>query len=185
MLVLASASPRRRELLAAAGIALEVVDVTVDERLEGPEPPGDHVRRLALAKAEAGLVLRPSALVLGADTIVVAEGEILGKPRSEEEATRMLQVLSGREHEVVTGVALVSAGGAAVEVATTRVWFTPMTDQEIAEYVESGEGRDKAGGYAIQGLASKFVDRIQGNYTNVVGLPVALVYRLLKSYSET
>jgi septum formation protein len=185
MLVLASKSPRRLELLVAAGIACGVVTVDVDESVERLEPPGDHVRRLARAKADAGMALRPDAIVLGADTVVVAGSEIMGKPRDAADATRMLRVLSGREHEVLTGLALVSSHRApVVEVARTRVWFNPLTDREIAAYVASGEPLDKAGAYGIQGLGSRFVDRIQGSYSNVVGLPVALVYRLLKGYSE-
>jgi septum formation protein len=184
MLILASASPRRRELLAAAGIACEVLPVVVDEALAGPEPPGERVRRLAREKAEAGFALRPDAVVLGADTVVLVGGETMGKPADADDATRMLRLLSGREHEVLTGVALVSARRTVVEVARTRVWFTPLSEAEITGYVATEEPRDKAGAYAIQGLASKFVDRIQGSHSNVVGLPVALVYRLLKGYPE-
>jgi septum formation protein len=184
MLILASASPRRQELLLAAGIPCEVVPVTVDEAVLRLEPPGDHVRRLAQEKARAAFARYPDAVVLGADTIVVLGSEIMGKPRNEDDAVRMLRLLSGREHEVLTGLAVISARGMAVEVARTRVWFNPMSDAEIAEYAASGEPLDKAGAYAIQGLASKFIDRIQGSYSNVVGLPVALVYRLLKGYPE-
>ena len=184
MLVLASNSPRRRELLAAAGIPCEVIPVDVDEAVVGLEPPGEHVRRLARGKAEMGQSARPGRVVLGADTVVVVGTEILGKPRDAEDAARMLRLLSGREHEVLTGVALVSPARTVVELARTRVWFTLLGSDEITEYVASGEPRDKAGAYAIQGVASRFVDRIQGNYTNVVGLPVPLVYRLLKGYPE-
>ena len=184
MLVLASRSPRRRELLTAAGIACEVVAVDIDEAVRRLEPPGEHVRRLAREKAEAGFALRRNGVVLGADTIVVVGSEILGKPKDAADATRMLRILSGREHEVLTGVALVSARKTVVEVARTRVWFNPLTDPEIDDYVASGEPQDKAGAYAIQGVASRFIDRIQGSHSNVVGLPVALVYRLLKGYPE-
>ena len=184
MLILASKSPRRAELLSAAGIRFEAVPVEVDESFLRLEPPGDHVRRLALAKARAAFARYPSDLVLGADTIVLIGAEMFGKPADAEEATRMLRLLSGREHEVLTGLALVSADRTVVEVARTRVWFNPMTDEEIAEYVASGEPLDKAGAYGIQGHGARFIDRIQGNYSNVVGLPVALVYRLLKGYPE-
>ncbi|MGH9176758.1 MAG: Maf family protein [Vicinamibacterales bacterium] len=184
MLILASKSPRRGELLAAAGIPYEPVAVDVDESFIRLEPPGDHVRRLAAEKAQAVFATHPTALVLGADTIVLVGGEMLGKPRDDDDATRMLRMLSGREHEVLTGLALVSARGTAVEVVRTRVWFNPLTEEEIADYVASGEPADKAGAYAIQGLGSRFIDRIQGSYSNVVGLPVALVYRLLKGYPE-
>lgn len=184
MLILASRSPRRAELLQAAGIPFEVFAVDVDESVAKLEPPGEHVRRLARQKAEAGFALHPDAVVLGADTIVLVGGEILGKPRDAKDAVRMLRVLSGREHEVLTGVAIVSRRGPVVEVARTRVWVNPLQEVEISDYVATGEPLDKAGAYAIQGLGSKFIDRIQGSYSNVVGLPVALVYRLLKGYPE-
>jgi septum formation protein len=183
MLILASSSPRRAELLAAAGIAFEMVKVEVDESMQRLEPPGDHVRRLAREKAEAALRDHPDRVVLGADTVVLG-GEMMGKPRDAADAVRMLRLLSGREHEVLTSVALVSKRGAVIEVSRTRVWMNPLTDAEIAEYVATGEPLDKAGAYGIQGLGSKFIDRIQGSYPNVVGLPVALVYRLLKGYPE-
>lgn len=183
-MLLASGSPRRRELLAAAGIAFEVLAVDIDETPGPDEAPETHVQRLAREKAQAALARKPDAVVLGADTIVLAGGEILGKPRDAEDAARMLRVLAGRAHEVLTGVALADARGVTVDLARTTVWFGPLSDQEIADYVASGEPRDKAGAYAIQGLASKFVQRIEGSYSNVVGLPVALVYRLLKGYSE-
>lgn len=184
MLILASSSPRRADLLQAAGIPFRACPVSVDEAVPRLEPPGDHVRRLAREKAEAARVAYPEDVVLGADTIVLVGGEILGKPRDTADAVRMLRVLSGREHEVLTGVAIVATRGSAVEVARTRVWFNPLSENEIAEYVASGEPMDKAGGYGIQGMGSRFIDRIQGSYANVVGLPVALVYRLLKGYPE-
>ncbi len=184
MLILASSSPRRAELLSAAGIPFEVVPVAVDESMLKLEPPGEHVRRLARQKAEAAFAFHPDRLVLGADTIVLAGGEMMGKPSDAEHAIRMLRLLSGREHEVMTAVALVSKRGVVVEAARTRVWMNPLTDTEIADYVASGEPLDKAGAYGIQGLGAKFIDRIQGSYSNVVGLPVALVYRLLKGYPE-
>ena len=184
MVILASSSPRRRELLTAAGIAFEAVAADVDESVLKLEPPGEHVRRLALEKARRGLEIHPNAVVIGADTIVLVGSVILGKPRNAEDATRMLQVLSGREHEVLTGLAVISARRSIVEVVRTRVWFNPLSEDEIASYVASGEPLDKAGAYAIQGMGSRFVDRIQGSCSNVVGLPVALVYRLLKGYPE-
>ena len=184
MLILASSSPRRGELLKAAGFDFITVPVSIDESILKLEPPGEHVRRLALEKAQAAFALHRDAVVIGADTIVLVGGEVMGKPRDTDDAIRMLRLLSGREHEVLTGLAIVATRGTAVEVARTRVWVNPMTDTEIADYVASGETADKAGAYAIQGLFSKFVDRIQGSYSNVVGLPVALVYRLLKGYPE-
>jgi septum formation protein len=184
VLLLASSSPRRAELLAAAGIPFEVVPVDVDESVVRLEPPGEHVRRLASEKAAAAFAAHPGRVVLAADTIVLVGGEMMGKPRDNADAVRMLRLLSGREHEVLTGVAIFSTRNAIVEVARTRVWFNPLSEAEINEYVASGEPLDKAGAYGIQGLGSRFIDRIQGSYTNVVGLPVALVYRLLKGYPE-
>lgn len=184
MLILASSSPRRAELLRAAGIPFQVFPAQVDEAVLKLEPPGEHVRRLAREKADAGFAAHPDAVVLAADTTVLISGEIMGKPRDARDAVRMLRVLSGREHEVLTGVAIVARRGVVVEVARTRVWVNPLSDLEIDEYVATGEPLDKAGAYAIQGLGSRFIDRIQGSYSNVVGLPVSLVYRLLKGYPE-
>jgi septum formation protein len=179
MLILASSSPRRRDILQAAGIEFVVRPADLDETVLPGEDAESYVRRLARAKAEA-IVSGPGDIVLGADTVVVIGGEILGKPAGAEDARRMLGLLAGREHAVMTGICL-RAGAARVEdIAITRVHFLPLTDGEIDRYVESGEPLDKAGAYAIQGLASKFVDRIEGCYFNVVGLPVALVYRHLR-----
>jgi len=178
-IVLASRSPRRAELLAAAGIPFEVLAADIDETPRAGEAPDAYVERLAIEKARAVLALRPGAVVLGADTTVTIDGLILGKPESAREATGMLQRLSGRVHDVFTGVALASAGGVHSAVDRTRVWFEPMTDEDISWYVASGEPVDRAGAYAIQGLASRFIARIEGSYTNVVGLPVALVSSIL------
>lgn len=179
-IILASASPRRRELLAAAGIPFDVVVADVDESVIAGERPDEYVRRVARMKAQAVSRDRPDALVLGADTTVVIDGDVLAKPADDEEAARMLQRLSGREHVVLTGVAAISPMGESEAVAATRVWMRALTDAEIREYVRSGEPRDKAGAYAIQGLASRFISRIEGEYTNVVGLPIAVVDSLLR-----
>jgi septum formation protein len=179
-IILASRSPRRAELLAAAGIVFEVLAADIDETPRADEAPDAYVERLAIEKARAVLALRPDAAVLGADTTVTIDGLILGKPESAREATEMLQRLSGRVHEVFTGVALANAEGVQSAVDRTRVWFEPMTDEDISWYVESGEPVDRAGAYAIQGLASRFIPRIEGSYTNVVGLPVALVSSILR-----
>jgi septum formation protein len=178
-LVLASASPRRRELLAAAAVPFTVETADVDESVHPGEPPDAYVLRLAEAKARAVLERHPGAWVLGADTTVVVDGRILAKPDDAEDAARMLEELQGRAHDVLTGVALVSAGTSDVVVDRTRVWFAPMTAAEIAGYVASGEPMDKAGAYGIQGLASRWITRVEGSYPNVVGLPVAVVYELL------
>ena len=167
-------------MLAAAGISFEVLAADIDETPHADEAPAAYVERLAIEKARAVFQLRPEARVLGADTTVTIDGEILGKPVDEGDALRMLRLLNGRPHEVHTGVALVSARGVRSAVDTTRVWFDLMTDEDISWYVESGEPVDRAGAYAIQGLASRFIPRIEGSYTNVVGLPVALVSSILR-----
>jgi septum formation protein len=179
-LVLASSSPRRAELLRAAGVPFVVRSVLVDESMHPGERPADYVRRLALAKASA-VAAAPDELVLGADTVVVAAaGACLGKPADAAGATAMLRQLAGRTHEVLTGVALVYGGAElAVDTALTKVTFAAMSEAEIAWYVATDEPYDKAGGYAVQGLASRFVTGIDGPYANVVGLPVQLVCRLV------
>ena len=178
-LILASRSPRRAELLIAAGFAFELVAADVDETPRAGEAPDAYVERLAVEKARAVHALRPDARVLGADTTVTIDGEILGKPVDEADAVRMLRLLRGRTHDVHTGVALVSSAGVQSAVDTTRVWFDAMTDEDISWYVGTGEPVDRAGAYAIQGFASRFIPRIEGSYSNVVGLPVALVGSIL------
>ena len=193
MLVLASASPRRQELLRNAGISFTVQPADVDEAPLPGEPPRDCAERLAREKALAVWRMRRQDLVLGADTIVVVDENILGKPADADDAARMLRLLSGRVHSVITGVCLV---GAAVtdgredfrresrelrtESETTLVTVNGLSDEEIRNYVATGEPMDKAGAYAIQGMASRWIPRIEGDYSNVVGLPVALVYRMLR-----
>ena len=178
-LILASASPRRAELLRAAGFTFDVVVADVDESVRPGESPSTYVRRLAADKSAA--VRAPDAVVLGADTTVVVNGEILGKPRDDDEGAAMLKRLSGQTHEVLTGVSLRQGAYEVGRVETTSVVFRALTDEDIAWYVASGEGRDKAGGYAIQGLASRFIPSISGSYANVVGLPVACVAELISS----
>lgn len=182
MLVLASQSPRRAEILRNANIEFTTRVAEVDETPVDGERPGPYVRRLAEAKARA-VPTSSGEVVLGADTTVVAAGEILAKPVDAADARRMLRLLSGRRHEVLTGICLRRGEEVLTDHAATAVWFAPLTDQEIAQYVDSGEPMDKAGAYAIQGLASKFVERIEGCYFNVMGLPVSLVWRHLKSWS--
>ena len=178
-IVLASRSPRRSELLAAGGISFEVLAADIDETPHTNEAPEAYVERLAIEKASAVLALRPGTTVIGADTTVVIDGQILGKPADAQDATDMLRLLQGRPHDVFTGVAVASASGVLAAVAHTRVWFGVMTDEDISWYVASGQPMDKAGAYGIQGLASRFIDRIDGSYTNVVGLPVAVVFSIL------
>ncbi len=180
MLILASASPRRRELLTAAGIEHVVRPASVPESALEGESLLQLVQRLAREKAEASR-RTPGEIVLGADTLVSVDGQTLGKPADRRDARRMLQLLSGREHSVITGICLLKGPRSILDTAATSVTFAQLTDSEIDSYVETGEPDDKAGAYAIQGLASKFIVSITGSYQNVVGLPVALVYKCLRS----
>jgi septum formation protein len=201
-LILASASPRRADLLRAAGFVFETYRADVDEGVRPNESPSEYVQRLADEKAaavEAAMVRSvgqaastkleersrfgeaDDVIVLGADTAVVVNGTILGKPQDDVEAAAMLRQLSGRRHEVMTGVSVRAGAREAGCVETTTVQFSTLTEDDIAWYVRSGEGRDKAGAYAIQGLASRFIPRIEGSYSNVVGLPVAAVAELLRA----
>ena len=186
-LILASASPRRAELLRAAGYEFDVVAADVDESIRDGEAPLLYVRRLAADKSAAAQISVDShdVVLLGADTTVVVDGEILAKPRDDEDAATMMRRIAGRSHEVLTGVSLRRGGFELGRVETTRVHVAPLTDEEIAWYVATGEGRDKAGAYAIQGFASRFIPRIEGSYSNVVGLPVASVRELLTEISST
>jgi septum formation protein len=231
-IILASGSPRRAELLRAAGFDFETIVTDVDESIRAGESPQAYVRRLAAEKSLAALAAlkgcatnvsthttmsthtttvaqafrpaesyRPAAasrpaedpgaeqlapiIVLGADTTVVIDGKILGKPVDDADAQAMLRVLSGRRHEVMTGVSVRQGASEVGRVEITGVHVAPLTDAEVAWYVTSGEGRDKAGAYAIQGLASRFIPRIEGSYSNVVGLPVACVYELITEISGT
>jgi len=194
-LILASSSPRRQDVLREAGFDFDVLVSGVEEARLPDETPESYVRRTARDKALAVATVVASApgatkdvfsdvIVLGADTEVVVEDEILGKPRDAEDAARMLHLLSGRTHRVITGVCLARPPDAieALDYETTQVTFRRLDDQEIRDYVRSGEPFGKAGAYAVQGLASRFVTRIEGCYYNVVGLPVALVYGLLKPF---
>lgn len=206
MLVLASASPRRHDLLRSAGIAFAVQPADIDETPLAGESARACAERLACQKALKVSSERPLDLVLGADTVVVVDSTILGKPSDANDAARMLRMLSGRAHQVITGVCLVSpvASGqlpytneGAQEVLGTENWdvrvgseitlvtFAALSDAEIQEYVATGEPMDKAGAYAIQGIASRWIPRIEGDYSNVVGLPVALVYRMLRDREKT
>lgn len=202
--VLASASPRRAELLRAAGLAFETLAVDIDERIRPGEAPQEYVRRLAReksARAQQILIGPPKGghhddtvrrtssgksdhmgrVVIGADTAVVIDGEILGKPADDNDAARMLGRLSGRRHEVMTGVSVRKGRAELDRVEITAVYFNLLSRDDIAWYIASGEGRDKAGSYAIQGLASRFIPRIEGSYVNVVGLPVEAVFEMLRA----
>ena len=180
-LVLASASPRRTELLTAAGIPHIVRPAHIDESRLNAEGPEDYVLRLSREKATAAAAgIEESAVVLGADTVVLIGSEVAGKPVDEDDAERMLRALSGVWHEVLTGVAVSCRGDVRSEVSRTRVKFAKMSPAEIAWYIGTGEPFDKAGGYAIQGGASRFIKEIEGSYSNVVGLPIETVYRILR-----
>lgn len=180
-IVLASASPRRAELLRAAGFTFVVEPMDVDESVLPGETPDAHVRRLARQKATAGAARHPGSAVIGADTVVVVDGRILGKPRDDADARAMLEELSGRTHQVYTGVAVARDGHLRDAVDVSAVTMARLSAAEIAAYVESGEPRDKAGAYAIQGRAARFVEHLEGSFSGVVGLPVAVVHRLLIS----
>jgi septum formation protein len=179
MLILASQSPRRSEILRQAGIAFVVKPANVDESLLPAESPRQYVLRLAQSKA-AAIEAAGADVVLAADTVVVIDGQILGKPRDPADALRMLEMLSGREHQVLTGVCLRCGAETILDLAVTRVWFLPVAHADLEAYVATREPMDKAGAYAIQGLASKFIQRIEGSYTNVVGLPIELVREHLR-----
>jgi len=179
-LILASTSPRRRELLTLAGFEFTVRAVPVEEVRAPSEDPRAYVTRLARAKAEASFE-GPGEIVLGADTVVVLGERVLEKPHHAASAKAMLRALSCREHVVLTGICIKHSGGTIVDCESTRVSFVALDEREMEDYVASGEPMDKAGAYAIQGLASKFIDRIEGCYFNVMGLPLAMVYKHLKA----
>jgi septum formation protein len=179
-LILASASPRRAELLAAAGFAFDVRPVEVDETPRSGEDPVAYVLRLAVLKAQSCEGPVQGDVVVAADTTVVVDGAILGKPADDADARRMLRLLSGRRHDVLTGVAVRRGTDVLSACEATGVRFLPLEDSEIDWYVASGEPDGKAGAYAVQGLAARFVDWIQGSYSNVVGLPVSRVHLMLK-----
>ena len=186
-LVLASQSPRRRELLATAGIPFTIRVREIEEVRAPGEPPDAYARRLARTKADAAWENRDE-IVLGADTIVVLgdllDPQVLEKPLDDDDARAMLRRLAGRDHTVITGICLRHPRGVEVDTSATLVRFTPLTDAEIDAYVATGEPMDKAGAYAIQGLASKFIERVEGCYFNVIGLPLSQVYRYLKSLEK-
>jgi len=178
--VLASSSPRRRDLLGLLCSNFEVIPSQIEEFQRPGESPIQMVQRLAKEKAIAVHNSRPESLVIGADTVVVCEGQILGKPGSPDEARAMLQKLSGRTHEVMTGLCVLKGETVAVDAARTLVRFSLLSVEEIEDYLATGEPFDKAGAYATQGKAARFVETIEGCFFNVVGLPVSLLYRMLR-----
>ena len=179
-LILASGSPRRKELLGMLGYDFEVIVSNVQETMKEGLGPVAKVKDLAYQKASAVLKEHPDAIVIGADTIVLVDGEILGKPHDEKEATEMMKRLKNREHQVITGVAILCDRRQQFFSETTEVYFENISAEEISRYVKTAEPYDKAGAYAIQGWAGKFISRIEGDYYNVMGLPIAKVYSKLK-----
>jgi septum formation protein len=181
-LILASSSPRRQDLLRQAGIQFQVHAAHINEEQLSGEQPLEYALRLSREKAQTVAAHYPRCHVLGADTIVVVKGEVLGKPKDNADARRMLRMLSGRGHEVTTAVSLVvPATPTETRWRTTQVYFRELTEDEIQQYVAGGEPMDKAGAYAIQGGASRWTDRIEGEYSNVVGLPLSLVTEMLRT----
>jgi len=178
--VLASSSPRRRDLLRLLCSNFEVIPSQIEECQQPGESPFQMVQRLAKEKATAVRQFRPESVIIGADTVVVCEGQILGKPASPEEARSMLKKLSGRAHEVITGLCVVKGETVAVDAVRTIVRFNLLSEEEIEAYLATGEPFDKAGAYATQGKAARFVESIEGCFFNVVGLPVSLLYQILK-----
>jgi len=178
-LILASGSPRRRELLTQAGFLFEVIPADIDETRHPNEAPKDYVRRLALEKAEAIAPRYPDATILGADTTVVLSGEVMNKPTDLADAERMLRALSNKTHQVYTGLAVVTPTAKHSHIETTNVVFREISEDELATYLASGHAQDKAGAYGIQGYAARWIPRIEGDYFNVVGLPLSTVVKLL------
>jgi septum formation protein len=179
-LVLASASPRRAELLSAAGFEFDVVPANTDEAVRPGEPARDYALRVARAKAEhVAATLAGNRIVLGADTVVVSGGRLMGKPVDVADAESMLRDLSGATHDVYTAVVVVTPGARFEELVTTKVEFVRLGEAEVAWYLSTGEWAGKAGAYGIQGCAARFIERIDGSWSNVVGLPIATVHRLL------
>ncbi|MEK7990272.1 MAG: Maf family protein [Thiotrichaceae bacterium] len=185
MLYLASKSPRRRELLEQIQVAYHALKVDTDESVHKDETPEVYVQRVALQKAQAGLALQPQDCVLGADTSVIYQQQILGKPVDNADAQRMLQTLSGQTHQVMTAVAIVSAGLKLSQLNISQVSFRVLTEAEIQAYIETQEPMDKAGSYAVQGLASIFIKRIEGSYSGVMGLPLYETAQLLQQVDKS
>lgn len=184
-IILASASPRRQELLRQVGVTFRVIPSQVDETVTQPMLPGELVEHLAVVKAQAVAAQEPDALVIGSDTIVVVDGDVLGKPADRAEAIAMLERLSGRAHQVMTGIALVTKDRILVSHEETTVRFIPLTRAQIERYVDSGEPMDKAGAYGIQGRAAALISGIEGDYFTVVGLPICRTVQMLAQFGVT
>lgn len=180
-LILASKSPRRKELLEKCGVPFEIDAAEIDETLKSDCSLTDAIMDLSVRKAAAVLKRHPDAVILGSDTIVVIDNRVLGKPHDREEARRMLEELSGRTHQVITGLALVSSKKTHTDVSVSHVSFAQLSETEIFEYLFSGEADDKAGAYGIQGLAGRFITKIDGDFYAIMGLPLSMVYQELKN----
>lgn len=178
-LILASASPRRRDLLIQAGLTFDVLPANIDETRRPNEPATHYVQRLALEKAQAIAAHQPSAYVLGADTTVVLDNEILNKPKDLADAARMIRALANRSHQVHTGIAVATSTSSRSHVETTTVFFSAIPEPDLAFYLSTGDSLDKAGAYGIQGYAARWIPRIEGDFFNVMGLPIAATIRLL------
>lgn len=183
-LILASQSPRRRELLEKCGIPFTCEPADIDETIDDNRDLSEEIRRLSLVKAAVILKKHPDAVVVGSDTIVAVDGKVLGKPKDRDEARKMLKMLSGHTHQVITGLSVLSSRRQFQDVSISHVTFAPLSDDEIGAYVSSGECDDKAGAYAIQGGAGKFITNIDGDYYAIMGLPLNSVYEELKNISD-
>lgn len=182
--ILASQSPRRKELLEKCIRKFEICPADIDETLDASLPASEAVRQLSMRKAEAVLYTHPEAVVIGSDTVVAVDGIILGKPADRADAERMLKMLSGKTHQVITGLCIMSTRKIFSDVSCADVTFAPLSDDEIRSYIMSGEPMDKAGSYAIQGEAGRFITRISGDYYTIVGLPLNMAYEELKKLEE-
>lgn len=181
-LILASGSPRRKELLALLNIPFEVVVSNFDERIDQDKKLEDEIKRLSFGKAKSVFEINEDAVVIGADTIVTIDNKVLGKPKDQEDAKRMLTLLSNNVHTVITGVTIMSKDKTETFASSSKVYFDQLTDNEIKEYILTKEPMDKAGAYAIQGIGSKFIKKIEGDYYSIVGLPINQIYQKLRAF---
>lgn len=181
-LILASGSPRRKELLATLNIPFEVIVSEFDEKIDASKPLAEEIKRLSYGKAYSVYINNKDAVVIGADTIVTIDNKVLGKPKDKEDAERMLKKLSGSIHTVITGVTIISSEKCETFASSNKVYFDKLSDEEINEYINTLEPMDKAGAYAIQGLGSKFIKKIEGDYYAIVGLPINQIYKKLRTY---
>ncbi len=183
-MILASQSPRRKELLEKCGYEFDVDAADIDETIDPAKDLNDEIKRLSFLKAECVLKRHPDCIVIGSDTIVAVDGNVLGKPADRDEACAMLRMLSGRTHHVITGLTILSSEKSFTDVSVSEVTFCELTEEEVEKYAATGEPLDKAGAYAIQGIASRYIAKITGDYYAIMGLPVCMVYEELKNITE-